>query len=62
MNTMPEFKIKVKLIINILDDLRDSTTYTINFGSGIKDNTESNTLENFTYVFLLVTNSIHFKW
>ncbi|MBP7399049.1 MAG: Ig-like domain-containing protein [Chitinophagales bacterium] len=52
MNNMPEFKIKgKKLIINILDDLRDSTTYTINFGSGIKDNTESNTLENFTYVF-----------
>lgn len=52
MYNIPEFKVKgKKLIINILDDLRDSTTYTLNFGSGIKDITESNTLENFTYVF-----------
>ncbi|HET8962499.1 MAG TPA: Ig-like domain-containing domain, partial [Chitinophagales bacterium] len=52
MLNIPEFKVKgKKLVINILDDLRDSTTYTLNFGSGIKDITESNTLENFTYVF-----------
>lgn len=52
MYNIPEFKVKgKKLVIKILDDLRDSTTYTLNFGSGIKDITESNTLENFTYVF-----------
>ncbi len=52
MTVLPEFKVKGKrLIIKFLEDLRDSTTYTINFGSAIKDITESNALDNFTYVF-----------
>lgn len=52
MAEQPSFKVKgKKLIIQLNETLRDSTTYTINFGSSIKDITESNTLENFTYVF-----------
>ncbi len=37
--------------IKILDSLKKNTTYTFNFGDAIKDNNESNTLENFKYVF-----------
>ena len=49
---IPEYKIKGKtLTIKLNSSLRDSTTYTINFGQAIKDNTEGNILNNFTYVF-----------
>ncbi len=49
---IPEYKIKGKtLTIKLNSTLRDSTTYTINFGQAIKDNTEGNILNNFTYVF-----------
>ncbi len=48
----PEIKIKgKKLIIRLNNTLRDSTTYTLNFGDAIKDFTEGNPLVNFTYVF-----------
>lgn len=49
---IPEYRIKGKtLTIKLNSTLRDSTTYTINFGQAIKDNTEGNILNNFTYVF-----------
>ncbi|MBC8172557.1 MAG: Ig-like domain-containing protein [Chitinophagales bacterium] len=48
----PDIKVKgKKLILKFNSSLRDSTTYTINFGESIKDITEGNVLENFTYVF-----------
>jgi hypothetical protein len=39
------------LIIEITDTLAPETTYSINFGNGIKDNNEGNELKNFVYVF-----------
>ena len=49
---IPEYKIKGKtLTVKLNSTLKDSTTYTINFGQSIKDNTEGNILINFTYVF-----------
>jgi len=48
----PEVKIKGKgIVIRLNNPLRDSTTYTLNFADAIKDYTEGNILENFTYVF-----------
>jgi len=37
--------------IKILDTLKENTTYTFNFGQSVIDNTESNALNNFKYVF-----------
>jgi uncharacterized protein (DUF2141 family) len=52
LSTTPDVKVKgKKLIIRLSETLRDSTTYTINFGESIKDIKENNVLENFTYVF-----------
>lgn len=52
LNTPPDIRMKGKtLIIRINDTLRANTTYTINFGQAIKDLTEGNILDNFTYVF-----------
>ena len=39
------------LIIHLRSKLKDSTTYTINFGDAIKENNEGLVLKNFTYVF-----------
>lgn len=39
------------LVIKLPAPLKDSTTYTINFGDAIKDNNENNILKNFTFVF-----------
>lgn len=48
----PDFKVKGKtLLVNFNSPLKESTTYTINFGQAIKDITEGNSLENFSYVF-----------
>lgn len=48
----PSYRIKgKKLIIDLGFDLKDSTTYTINFGDAIKDITEGNVTKNFNYVF-----------
>lgn len=48
----PKFVVKGKsLKVEFQDSLQANTTYTINFGSAIKDITEGNSLENFTYVF-----------
>ena len=42
---------KRTLIIEFEEELRDNTTYTFNFGTGIKDLNEQNVLLNFEYVF-----------
>ncbi len=48
----PEFRIRKKsIIVQLKDSLLDSATYNINFGESIIDNTESNKLKNFQYVF-----------
>ena len=48
----PNYRIKgKKLIIGLEGELKDSTTYTINFGDAIKDITEGNVTKNFNYVF-----------
>jgi len=48
----PEIKArKNTLYINIEDTLRDNTTYTMNFGSGIADNNEGNKIEDYQFVF-----------
>lgn len=40
-----------KVVINFVDSLLDSTTYTIDFTDAIQDNNESNKLKNFSYCF-----------
>lgn len=48
----PEIKQKGKsVIIELPDSLRESTTYTINFGSAIADRNEGNVLDNYVFVF-----------
>jgi len=48
----PSYRIKgKKLIIDLGESLKGSTTYTINFGDAIKDITEGNVTKNFNYVF-----------
>ena len=48
----PEYQIKKRtLIIKLPDNLRPKTTYTINFGNAIVDNTEGNILTSYQYVF-----------
>jgi hypothetical protein len=39
------------ILIELQNDLLDSTTYTLNFGQSVKDNNEGNILENFEFVF-----------
>lgn len=52
MSEKPEVRLKGKsLIIEFEEALKDSTTYTFNFGSAIKDLHEGNKLLNFEYVF-----------
>ena len=48
----PDFNVEGRtLTIKLKSALRDSTTYTINFGDDVKDLNEGNIAENFTYVF-----------
>lgn len=48
----PEVRLKNKtILIDLNNELRDSTTYTLNFGEAIKDNNEGNLLSNFEFVF-----------
>jgi len=52
METKPEVRLKGKtLVIQFEEELKDSTTYTLNFGSAIKDLHEGNKLLNYEYVF-----------
>src|ERR1700743_1545927 len=48
----PIIDAKLKVItIRIKDTLQPNTTYSLNFGKGIKDVNEGNVFRNFTYVF-----------
>lgn len=40
-----------RVVVEMLDTLRENTTYTIDFASSILDNNESNPLENYTFAF-----------
>jgi hypothetical protein len=52
MEEPPEFKIKGKsVIIELKEELKDSTTYNIFLGNAIVDITENNPARNFRYVF-----------
>lgn len=52
MKNRPDIKLRGKtLIVKFKQELNDSTTYTINFGSSIKDLSEGNALSNFEYAF-----------
>lgn len=52
MKEKPEIKLKNKtIIITLFDELKENTTYTLNFGNSIEDNNERNVLENFEFVF-----------
>src|SRR6185503_6919167 len=47
-----QYRLKGKsLVITLPDSLRANTTYTVYFGSAIKDNTEGNIMLNYQYVF-----------
>ena len=48
----PEIKVVGKKVVGeLLDSLKDSTTYTIDFSDAIVDNNEGNPMGNFTYSF-----------
>ena len=48
----PEIKVVGKKVVGeFLDELKDSTTYTIDFSDAIVDNNEGNPMGNFTYSF-----------
>jgi len=52
MDKKPEVKIRGKeLHIKFLSELLPDRTYTLNFGDGIADLNENNSIENFSYVF-----------
>ena len=47
----PEIKVKGKtLVIEFMEELKDSTTYNIYFGNSVQDYNEGNPIENFQYV------------
>lgn len=49
---MPEIKGAGKrILVNLLDSLKENTTYTIDFSDAISDNNEGNPLGNYTYSF-----------
>lgn len=52
MAQLPEFKIKGKsIIIEFKEKLKDNTTYSIDFGTSLKDLTEGNSLGNYSFTF-----------
>lgn len=52
LKSQPEFVIKGKnVVVKFNEALLPNTTYTMNFGSAIRDINENNPLEGFTYVF-----------
>lgn len=49
---MPKIKANLKKIdVELLDSLLPNTSYTLDFGSAIKDNNEGNILKNFSFAF-----------
>lgn len=58
----PKFKISgKKLIINFKEKLKDSVTYTLDFGNSIIDINEGNKLKNFDFVFSTYSELDSFK-
>lgn len=52
MRFQPEVRAKGKMLqMELKDTLKDNTTYVINFGSAIRDFTESNAKKDFKYIF-----------
>jgi hypothetical protein len=52
MEEAPEIRVKgKKVIIKILSELQENTTYSLNFGDAIVDITEDNPYPNYKYVF-----------
>lgn len=52
MSEQPDVTIRKKeIVIDLPDSLLPNTTYTISFGTAIRDITENNVLDNFRYVF-----------
>ncbi|MFL5741914.1 MAG: Ig-like domain-containing protein [Flavisolibacter sp.] len=50
--TNPEIKVKGRnMTLTFHDSLLSNTTYVLNFGNAIKDNTEGNPIRNFSYTF-----------
>lgn len=48
----PDIKLKGKKVtVTFNEELKPNTTYTLNFGNGIKDNNNNNTLEGLSYTF-----------
>jgi hypothetical protein len=48
----PDVRLKEKsIIIDLKNELRENTTYTLNFGKAIADNNEGNPITNFEFVF-----------
>ncbi len=48
----PEYTIKQKsVVVKFKSPLKDSTTYTLDFGNSVVDNNEGNALKNFQFVF-----------
>ncbi len=59
-----EPKIKLvgkKLVVNLKEELRDSVTYTLNFGNSIVDLNENNELKDFEFVFSTYTTVDSFQ-
>ena len=64
--TPPEVKARgKKLMVHFVDSLRDSTTYTLDFGAAVCDFTEKNPLRGYTYAFstgdIIDTLEVHGK-
>jgi len=52
MRTRPEFKVQgKKIFVEFQEELKENSTYTLNFGNAIVDFSEGNPLVNFEYVF-----------
>ncbi len=52
MTGKPDIRLKGKtLVVDMEGDLRENTTYTLNFGSSIEDLNERNVLQNYEFVF-----------
>ncbi|MCG3165711.1 MAG: hypothetical protein POELPBGB_01486 [Bacteroidia bacterium] len=52
LKAQPEFLVKGKsVVVKFNEELLPNTTYTMNFGSAIRDINENNPMEGFTYVF-----------
>lgn len=52
LQNLPNYRIRGKsIVLKLEDDLKDSTTYILDFGNSIQDITEGNTLKNYQFAF-----------